>query len=200
MLKKFGIPVILCVIVILTGCDQGQKMMKPVLTPEPQPPVTETTDMPAEEEPLFNPQPPEKFDFTGIAGLTEWDSVLEADDSFLTDNSHLIFNDFVSATQSDVVKEYFKYAERWIAKNCRQESKESINVKTLFFTSRDARIEFIQKALDYADYDESPEAVEMPLPEDVWWIWHSIEVFVVNDKSYFKLRFYINGNHPECRP
>ena len=35
MLKKFGIPVILCVIVILTGCDQGQKMMKPVLTPEP---------------------------------------------------------------------------------------------------------------------------------------------------------------------
>ena len=35
MLKKFGIPVILCVIVILTGGDQGQKMMKPVLTPEP---------------------------------------------------------------------------------------------------------------------------------------------------------------------
>ena len=35
MLKKFGIPVILCVIVILTGCDQGQKLMKPVLTPEP---------------------------------------------------------------------------------------------------------------------------------------------------------------------
>ena len=36
MLKKFGIPVILCVIVILTGCDEGiPKMMKPVLTPEP---------------------------------------------------------------------------------------------------------------------------------------------------------------------
>lgn len=35
MLKKFAIPVILCVIVILTGCDQGQTMMKPVLTPEP---------------------------------------------------------------------------------------------------------------------------------------------------------------------
>ena len=35
MLKKFWIPVILCVIVILTGCDQGiPKMMKPVLTPE----------------------------------------------------------------------------------------------------------------------------------------------------------------------
>ena len=36
MLKKFGIPVILCVIVILTACDQGiPKMMKPDLTPEP---------------------------------------------------------------------------------------------------------------------------------------------------------------------
>ena len=35
MLKKFGIPVILCVIVILTGCDEEKKMMKPVLTPEP---------------------------------------------------------------------------------------------------------------------------------------------------------------------
>ena len=49
MLKKFGIPVILCVIVILTGCDQGQKMMKPALTPEPtiepppvEPPIPET--------------------------------------------------------------------------------------------------------------------------------------------------------------
>lgn len=35
MLKKFWIPVILCVIVILAGCDEGQKMMKPALTPEP---------------------------------------------------------------------------------------------------------------------------------------------------------------------
>ena len=36
MLKKFGIPIILYFIVILTACDQGiPKMMKPVLTPEP---------------------------------------------------------------------------------------------------------------------------------------------------------------------
>ena len=35
MLKKFWIPVILCVIVILVGCDQSQRLMKPILTPEP---------------------------------------------------------------------------------------------------------------------------------------------------------------------
>ena len=36
MPKQFGIPVILCIIVILTEGDQGiPKMMKPVLTPEP---------------------------------------------------------------------------------------------------------------------------------------------------------------------
>ena len=41
MQKKFWIP-LLCVIVILAGCDEGQKMMKPALTPKPiaeQPPV-----------------------------------------------------------------------------------------------------------------------------------------------------------------
>ena len=47
MLKKFSIPVFLCVLISLVGCDQGQKMMKPVLTPEPthakdEPPPPET--------------------------------------------------------------------------------------------------------------------------------------------------------------
>ena len=193
MLKKFWRPVLLCVIVILAGCDQGQQMMKPVLTPKPEP-------TPPVEELIFNPQPPEKPDVTGIAGIFERDNVLLADDSFLTDNSHLIFNDFVSATQSDVVKDYFKYAERWIANNCRKETHASTNVETLFFTSRDVRIEFIQKALDYEAYEESPEAVEMPLPEDLWWRFNSINVSIVEDKPYFELQFYINGNHPECRP
>ena len=35
MLQKFWIPIILCVIVILVGCDEGKQMMKPALTPEP---------------------------------------------------------------------------------------------------------------------------------------------------------------------
>ena len=60
MLKKFGIPVILCVIVILTGCDQGiPKMMKPVLTPEPttvEQPMSEaeTPDEPEIQEPVYS--------------------------------------------------------------------------------------------------------------------------------------------------
>ena len=166
--------------------------------PEPiveQPPVEEVP-----EELIFNPQPPKKPDVTGIAGIIESDRVLEADDSFLIDYSHLIFNDFVSATQSDVVKDYFKYAERWIANNCRKERKASINIQTLFFISRDARIEFIRKVLDYEDYEESPETVGRPLPEDLWWRFDSINVSVVDDKPYFELKFYINWDHPECRP
>ena len=205
MLKKFGIPVILCVIVILTGCDQGQKMMKPVLTPESTTVEQPMPDSGADPAPVdatpedlsFNPQPPEKFDFTGIAGLTEWDRVLEVEDSFLTDNSHLIFNDYVSATQSDVVKAFFKYAERWITNNCRKETHEAINVQTLFFTSRDSRIEFVQKALGYPDYAESEP---MPLPEDLWWSWHSVNVSVVDETPYFELQFHVNYSHPECRP
>ena len=42
MLKKFWIPIILCVIVIFAGCDQAKQMMETTLTPEPtteQPPV-----------------------------------------------------------------------------------------------------------------------------------------------------------------
>ena len=35
MLKKFWIPVILCVLVILAGCDQAKQMMETPLTPEP---------------------------------------------------------------------------------------------------------------------------------------------------------------------
>jgi len=44
MLKKFWIPIILCVIVILVGCDEGKRMMNTVIT---QPSTGETT------EPLF---------------------------------------------------------------------------------------------------------------------------------------------------
>ena len=191
-------------------------MMKPALTPE-QPtvepssaedsrdseqPMPDSEQPPVDEAPedlsFFNPQPPEKFDITGIAGLTEWDHVLEADDSFLTDHSHLIFNDFASAVQSDIVKDYFKYSERWIANNCRtaKETQEAINVQTLVFTRRDARIEFIQKALDFEDYGEG---VEMPLPEDTWWLWHSVNVYVVDETPYFELKFQVNPSHPDCR-
>lgn len=196
MLQKFWIPIILCVIVILAGCDEGKQMMKPVLVPEPAAEEPMQVDA-APEDLSFDPQPPEKFDFTTIAGLTEWDTVLEVDESFLTDNSDLIFNDYASATQNDVVKEYFKYSERWIANNCRQKVQESINVQTIFFTNRDARIEFVQKALGFPDYAEG-EA--MPLPKDIWWIFHSVNVFIVDETPYFELEFHVNYNHPECRP
>ena len=43
MLKKFWIPVILCVIVILAGCDQAEQMMETTLSPE-----TTTEQLPAE--------------------------------------------------------------------------------------------------------------------------------------------------------
>ena len=71
MLQKFGIPVILCVIVILTGCDQGQKMMKPILTPETTPPVvTEEIGAPADpvSDPIARPDP---FTETIVESLPE---------------------------------------------------------------------------------------------------------------------------------
>ena len=49
MYKKFWIPFFLCVIVMLAGCDQGQKMMKPVLTPETEEPKVIEPPPPAEE-------------------------------------------------------------------------------------------------------------------------------------------------------
>ena len=54
MYKKFWIPFFLCVIVILAGCDQGQKMMKPALTPEPttQPPTVKQP-MPEKEATVY---------------------------------------------------------------------------------------------------------------------------------------------------
>jgi len=55
MLKKFWIPVILCVLVILIGCDEGKQMMETTLTPEPtteQPPV-EPSMPETDEEPMY---------------------------------------------------------------------------------------------------------------------------------------------------
>lgn len=54
MKRKFWYPVLLCMIIILAGCDDGKQMMKPVLTPEPttQPP-TVTHPMPETEATVY---------------------------------------------------------------------------------------------------------------------------------------------------
>lgn len=57
MLKKFWIPVILCVLVILAGCDEGKQMMETTLTPEPtteQPPVE--SSMPETDDQTMYPE------------------------------------------------------------------------------------------------------------------------------------------------
>ena len=88
MKKKFWIPVLLCMIVALTGCDQGQRMMKPA-TSQAESPIAEDIDIYDKyvmSEGRFGPfssaedalnhedvmtflQSPKDFDFYGIPNI-----------------------------------------------------------------------------------------------------------------------------------
>ena len=104
MLKKFWIPVILCVIVILTGCDQGQTMMKPVATDILVDTMSETRE---QEEVLtidFNPEIPKKP--TLPDGFTPMpDDEIRHIRKLPTYYNELIFETAEEALEDEVVKD-----------------------------------------------------------------------------------------------
>ena len=73
MLKKFWIPVILCVLVILAGCDSAKQMMETTLTPEP---TTDLTPEPTTEQPPVEPSMPETDEETMYPEIT-FENVLD---------------------------------------------------------------------------------------------------------------------------
>ncbi|RKU09180.1 hypothetical protein C6503_21820 [Candidatus Poribacteria bacterium] len=73
MLKKFWIPVILCVLVILAGCDSAKQMMETTLIPEP---TTDLTPEPTTEQPPVEPSMPEIDERTMYPEIT-FENVLD---------------------------------------------------------------------------------------------------------------------------
>lgn len=183
----------LMLLIVCTSCDHSQQMIKPILPLEP-------TEVEVAEEAIFNPQPSEKPDFTGISSVRENDYIIQEDGSFLINNSHLIFNNFTSAMQSDVVKGYFKDAEGWITNNCGQaeREKQTANQYKIYFTNRQARTEFIQKTLDQDWYTDDPKGIPPGL-DDTWWVLYDFPVIVAVDKPYFEVSFSVNDNHQDCQ-
>ena len=196
MLQKFWIPMILCVIVSLAGCDQGKNMMNPVLTPE-------------SDHATFNPEPPPKPELP--AGIRETDVVVSGDGSFLINNSHLIFSDAETAMQSDLVKGYFKDAEDYIKLVCGKDpniivdqpvEEQPIDAYKLYFTERQARTDFFFKVFTAYDPEwlgDGEDPSNLMMVDESWWNLGTLQVISDADKLYYEIGFSVNAWHPDCR-
>ena len=135
MLKKFGIPVILCVIVILTGCDQGQNMMKPVTTGIL---MVEPSEIEPSDETLTIDFTPELETFIPPESLLESDEIEHA-----TEPHELVFETARQAVKDQRVQEYFKEAEKRFEEYCKTRIDQLSNLLVISFTSREERQKFI---------------------------------------------------------
>ena len=138
MLKKFGIPVILCVIVILTGCDQGQNMMKPVATSIL---TDETPKIEQQDDTLtidFNPEITKHTMPNDFIPL-ETDVVSRS-----LEQPSQVFQTAKQAVEDQDVQEFIKRTEKKFEEYCKTLIDDMSEEIELHFTNRDERKKFAE--------------------------------------------------------
>ena len=219
MFREFTL-ILLAITIAIVGCDEGQKMMEPMMPPVVTDPVTELPAEPAPEDISinFNPNPPAPPDTSNLADLDILKSDRELtyeDNVFLERNADAFFNDAKTAIQSDLMTEFFESSEQWIAQFCRKNVRAEPDQIELYFATRQARKDFLNTlpggyfawyhlTLDMPD-DLWEEAANTPVPEDAdahlsdsWW-WVSAWVVIVSDKAYYAVGIYVNDQHKDCQ-
>lgn len=161
----FRLLVILIALIVITGCDQGQQMMKPVLTPEVEIPTVRDTD-----------NTPTSF------------AVGFPDKAF----THLVFHTAADAYRDDGVKIGFNHLQEHL--NCDPEIPDkTTDVRTLAlaFTNREARLDFLNNLPGkYHATDVEPtdnEVSDRARDEDPQsYMFHvGGRIFVVGDATYY---------------
>ena len=125
---------LLILLLAFAGCDQGQQMMKPVMTPTPEPPQS------ADEIPSIDFTIPERTEPTIPENYVqeEYDRVerLSSGEDWI---QNVLFDSAADAYSADGTKEMFKELEDQL--KCDPEMMAAIF--TIAFTSRQARTDFL---------------------------------------------------------
>ncbi len=212
-MKKFCLIVI--ALAVCVGCDEGKKIVSPVMD-DIQEPVAETPAVEDEAVPypelIFDPQIPDPPVIPAGLDILKSDRVSHKNDAdFHRDYADDIFDDAKTALESESLKEFLSWAEEFLAEYCGTNERGVYWALELFFTTRQARKDFIDLLpggayvwghLDLPD-DKFITLQEVPLPEDallnVWWT-ATPKLVVVADTAYYGIEVNVNTDHKECTP